>query len=96
MLTREQVMKALHNGATIIVKARNGDCLPMFYQNPKAYRCSIGKRLVDSEYVNRLNRRRLISVTNPGWYTEGKFQINSGRRDERGRFLKQEATPHVE
>lgn len=74
-------------GKTIVVRAKNGDCIPMFRRGPEAYRCVVGSRRVSGTIVHTLMMRRLIVCVKPGWYTEGEFKFNDKLRDARGRFV---------
>jgi hypothetical protein len=86
MLRTEMILDHLKAGEVIIVRAKNGDCIPMFSSKPSAYWCTIGKSRVDGAVVYRLTKRRLIVPVTRGWYTEGSFRFNKELRDERGRF----------
>lgn len=43
-LNADQIVKKLKAGAVIIVRAKNGDCIPMFNSKPDAYRCTLGAK----------------------------------------------------
>lgn len=85
-MTDERLIKRLKSGDIITVRAKNGDCIPMFSGEPAAYRCIIGKTSISGDVVWRLMKRRLIVPVDQGWYTEGHFRFNSDLRDDRGRF----------
>jgi hypothetical protein len=80
------IAKRLKAGERIIVSAKNGCCIPMFHRRPDAYRCTLGKKRIDSAKVRRLMDSRIIVCANHGWYSEGHFVLNRDLRDERGRF----------
>jgi len=91
MIEEAKLARLLKSGAILTVKAKNGDCIPMFHWRPDAYRCAIGKHRVSGEMVTRLLRRRVIKCVNDGWYTEGHFTLNPDLRDGRGRFKSRQA-----
>ena len=85
-MTAEQLLKRSKAGEIITVRAKNGDCIPMFTHRPGAYRCIVGKTSVPGPVVHALMKRRLIVPVKTGWYSEGKFMFNKNLRDGRGRF----------
>lgn len=86
MLDATEATRLLKTGKIIIVRAKNGHCIPFFEWRPSAYRCHIGKRAIAGDTVKTLLKRRLIEPVTRGWYSEGHFRFNANLRDERGRF----------
>jgi hypothetical protein len=93
-MTQAQIIKRLKAGETLIVRAKNGHCFPMFTWQPSAYRCRLGKTPIPSATSYRLMKSRVIQCVNEGWYSEGHFGFNRNLRDPRGRFLPRIANRH--